>query len=65
MEEYKLIGWVARNSREYYNDLILFIGENPPHRMMTYWSGCGNVGYIVLTRELFPELRWEDEPMKV
>lgn len=65
MSENKFIGWVARNSEAYYNELILVPGEEPPSRMATYWLAGFTWGYTVIPNEAYPELKWEDEPVKV
>ena len=63
--EHKFIGWIARNSKEYYNQLLLIPGEEPPSRMTTYWLAGFTWGYTVIPNEAYPELKWEDEPIKV
>ena len=65
MEPQKFTGWVARNSKEYQNTLYLFSGDTPPSRMMTYWLGCFAWDSMEMPNELFPNLKWEDEPLKV
>ena len=60
----KVKGWVARCSEDYYNDLYLFI-YNPPTRMATYWFGGFAWDSMKLPKEMFPDLKWEDEPVPV
>lgn len=62
---HKFIGWVARNSKEYNNELILIPGEEPPVRMASYWLAGFTWSYTVIPNEAYPDLKWEDEPIKV
>lgn len=61
--EAKLTGWVARDS-EYnpYSGLGLILFNKKPRKSYDCWSGD-----IVthLPWKLFPDLKWNDEPMEV
>lgn len=58
-EEYKIKGWVARDS-----DGSLTLCKVKPSR---YENGCWVSGeeYFPLRRALFPELSFDDEPIEV
>ena len=51
--------WVARD--QLYDVLALWIDK--PERAGTYW-GSSNRSFR-LDKKLFPNLKWEDEPIKV
>lgn len=53
----KIKGWVARDKDE-----ALFFGKNEPERLVTVW--CGFDEFIALPSDMFPDLKWEDEPRK-
>lgn len=62
--DYLLKGWVARDSRE---DPVFGLGlilhSRKPTREGDAWSN--NTIWMHLPWEMFPELKWEDEPMEV
>jgi hypothetical protein len=66
-EPQKVRGWVARCSEEYNNDLYLFMDYNSehPHRMATYWLPAFAWDSMKLPKDMFPDLKWEDEPVLV
>ena len=56
-------GWIAKNKEP--NEVIFCPGEDIPSRMTTYWF-CGFTwSYCSLPNESFPELKFEDDPIKV
>jgi hypothetical protein len=54
--------WVARDEND---RLYLYIGSKP-ERTEHYW-GCreSEDRYLELPYNMFPKLRWEDEPLEV
>lgn len=58
-------GWIARNSKEFNNQLIFVPGDEPPCRMAKYWLAGFAWGYTVIPDDTYPDLKWEDEPQKV
>ena len=57
----KIKGWVARNKED--NALIFVPGDEPPTRMSTYWFTGFAWGYTNID-DVFPDLKWEDEPLE-
>ena len=62
--EAKITGYVARDA-----DDSLFCYKRKPIRIHDYWKGHDYWGYVhfiaKLDNVLFPDLKWEDEPLKV
>lgn len=57
----KIKGWLARNKED--NGLIFVPGDEPPTRMSTYWLAGFTCGYTKID-DVFPDLKWEDEPLE-
>ena len=58
-EEYKIKGWVARDS-----DGSLTLWKVKPHRWKDDFWICGEE-FFSLSLQIFPELTWESEPIEV
>ena len=62
----RLEAWVAR---DYDGSLFLYIVDVKPRKSQSKWMPDGSsdlIELIELSRELFPEVKWEDEePTKV
>lgn len=58
--ETKLTGWVARDEDE-----RIWVYETCPKRYSDWQQWVGNDGSMRLDQESFPNIKWEDEPMKV
>ena len=58
-------GYVARD--EYSGGRIFLHYPNIPHRALRVntWYNLENINPIRLPVEMFPNLKWEDEPIKV
>ncbi len=63
-QEEKLKAWVARDKS--FDGLSIY-SVAKPKRERWFWSNDGNKGAsrMFINNELFPELRWEDEPIEV
>ena len=63
-KEEKLKAWVARD--KFFGDLSIYTVAKP-ERKRSFWSNAGNKGasHMFIDKELFAELRWEDEPIEV
>lgn len=61
----KIKGWVARDKAEEFEEIgYLHLFASKPHREY----GCSWIGtccYLCLDKTMFPDLKWEDEPIKV
>lgn len=58
-------GWIARNGT---GKLMYFKGDAPPKRsrLVKQWDGGESpVNGIPIGKKQFPELTWEDEPIRV
>ncbi len=60
-------GWIARDQYKE-NDSDLYVGKFKPQRHesplgLGMWYEYGD--YMQLPCEMFPEIKWEDEPQKV
>ena len=64
IQEEKLKAWVARD--KFYDGLSIY-SVAKPKRERGFWSNDGNKGAsrMFINKELFPRLRWEDEPIEV
>lgn len=56
----KIKGWLARDK-----DDTLFLGRRCPERIMKTGTWMGFAQCMKIDKELFPELKWEDEPIEV
>ncbi len=66
MNEEIIKGWVARDRIE--GEISdLYIGQNKPRRIgeepFGMWVDFGE--FMALPHEIFPDLKWEDEPIEV
>lgn len=63
-KEEKIKAWVARD--KWYDGLSIY-SVAKPERESGFWSNDGNKGAsrMFINKELFPKLRWEDEPIEV
>ena len=59
-QEVKIKGWVARD----YNGQLAFY-PRCPERYGYYWDIDNPNEYMYINNDCFPELRWENEPIKV
>ena len=60
-------GWIARDQNKG-NDSDLYVGMFKPQRQKSslgFGMWCEYGDYIQLPCEMFPEIKWEDEPRKV
>lgn len=64
MAEYKMKGWVAQDS-ESMSDTNLYFGTLKPRRTLGGWFWYCFEDHLGLPKEMFPNLKWEDEPLKV
>ena len=66
-KEYKTKGWVARDQEEGLNGSNLYLGYNKPRKIgkepFVIWGDFGDC--ISIPEEMFPELKYEDEPIEV
>lgn len=66
-EEYKIKGWVARDQDEGVNGSNLYFGYKEPSIIgvlpFVTWGYFGDC--ISIPKEMFPELTYEDKPIKV
>ena len=56
----KIKGWVARDK-----DGTLVLYGQKPDREIVNWDDCGTDEHICINRNMFPYLKWEDEPIEV
>ncbi len=63
--ENKMTGWVARDNRENFSRLHFFTMH--PHRENDKWCKpyYSYTEVLRLNKDMFPELKWEDEPIHV
>lgn len=63
-KEEKLKAWVARDK---FDDGLSIYSVAKPERERGFWSNDGNKGAsrMFINKELFPELKWDDEPIEV
>lgn len=64
VKEEKLKAWVARDK---FDDGLSIYSVVKPKRERSFWSNDGNkdASRMFINKELFPKLRWEDEPIEV
>lgn len=67
MNEYKIKGWVARDSVIGEDKTDLYFGFEKPKRVESWdiitWVGFGD--FISLPKDMFPSLTYKDEPIEV
>ena len=67
MAEYKIKGWAARD--KWSGESNLYIGYKKPKRILDTDPGfgmwCDFGEFMELPKDMFPNLKWEDEPIKV
>lgn len=66
-QEYKIKGWVARDQVEGEDGTNLYLGYNKPRKVgkepFVAWCDFGD--FIGLPKDMFQELTFESEPIKV
>lgn len=60
MESTTIKGWLARDK-----DDTLVLGRRCPERIMKTGTWMGFAQCMKIDKELFPELKWDDEPIEV
>ena len=58
--ETKITGYVARNKTD---DLYFYFQK--PEKLLNIWYLWNSRKYFILPKTDFPNLKWEDEPLKV
>ena len=58
--------WIARDKMEFESNLFLFFGEKPYKYELTddVWIST-NGDFVPLDKELYPEIKWNTEPVEV
>ena len=59
-EEPKIKGWVARDK----DGTLVFYGQKPDREIVN-WDDSGTDEHVCINQNMFPDLKWEDEPIKV